>query len=189
MNERRAQARYSWAGAKSPHAEPQRMNNEGLFAMTARTKSNIALAAMMAALSLTAAAPAFADPGNDARVRGFVEGQRANAAPQAQTWRDDSRRDDWRRDEARGGEWRGNDGRRDDWRDARPDYRNPNAFVNISFRERFERMEWRIQRGIDEGSLTRREARWLWRQLEDTRARDFLSAQPRRLHRLGSRRD
>jgi hypothetical protein len=120
--------------------------------MTARTKT--ALAAVLAALALAGAAPAFADPLAAARDRAVAEAERNAAAP---AWRDD----DWRRTDDR---------RRDDWRDQRPDYRNPNAFVDVSFRERFERLEGWISRGVDRGSLSPRDARWIWRQLEDTRA-------------------
>jgi hypothetical protein len=138
--------------------------------MTARTKSTTALAALMAAITLGVAAPALADPVSEARARVLAEAERAGNAPQSQNWRDDNRREEGRRDDWRRDDWGRDQGRRDDWRDNRPDYRNPNAFVNVTFRERFERIESRIHRGIEDGSLTRREARFLWRQLDDTRA-------------------
>lgn len=114
--------------------------------MTARTQTT--LAALFAALALAGAAPAMADPNPGARERPAYENEHNAAA------------------------WRGDDRRHDSYgrNNARPDYRNANAFVNVSFRERFERMENWIHRGVERGSLTPREARWLWRDLEDTRA-------------------
>jgi hypothetical protein len=111
--------------------------------MTTKTKTRLALSALVAALALAAAPAAFADPRDGWR----------GPPPSAQS---SVRGDDY--------------GRHNDWRSARPDYRNPNAFVNISFRERFERLESAIRIGFDRGGLTRREAGWLYRQLEDTRA-------------------
>lgn len=107
--------------------------------------------AALVALALGAAAPALADP---PEWRGGPP-PHARAADrdytQSQQWRDDRGRGDWNRDR----DYRG--------------YRDPRAFVNISFRDRFDRLDGWIYRSFEKGQLTRREARRLSRQLEDAR--------------------
>ncbi len=135
--------------------------------MTTKTKTSLALSALVAALALGAAPAAFADP--DGRRGDYRADRPAPLSAPSPAWRDD-RAGPPAPPTANGPGWRDTDNRRDDWRDARADYRNPNAFVNVSFRERIDRIEGWISRSVERGALSRRDAHWLWRQLDDTRA-------------------